>query len=92
MLKIIKNFDDKNEKNQHISKYFDSIALLRHLIGDISNQRRHTMKNALKLELLNTMCIFDRDSLLAIIFMKIWKTNEGGLGKDLSSTAKNRDH
>ena len=34
---------------------YDSIALLGHLIGDLSNQRRITMKNALKPEY-QTLC------------------------------------
>ena len=50
MLKDAKNFDDKSEINSQISMSYDSIALLGHLIGDLSNQRRLTMKNALKPE------------------------------------------
>ena len=50
MLKNAKNFEDKNEINSQILMSYDSIALLGHLIGDLSNQRRLTMKNALKPE------------------------------------------
>ena len=55
MLKNAKNFDDKSEINSQISMSYDSIALLGHLIGDLSNQRRLTMKNALKPEY-QTLC------------------------------------
>ena len=55
MLKNAKNFEDKNEINSQISMSYDSIALLGHLIGDLSNQRRLTMKNALKPEY-QTLC------------------------------------
>eukprot|EP00112_Aurelia_sp_Birch-Aquarium-sp1_P021700 Seg5905.2 transcript_id=Seg5905.2/GoldUCD/mRNA.D3Y31 product="hypothetical protein" protein_id=Seg5905.2/GoldUCD/D3Y31 len=55
MLKNVKNFDDKSEINNQISKSYDSVALLGHLIGDLSNQRRLTMKNALKPEY-QTLC------------------------------------
>ena len=50
LLNNLKNFDDKGELNHHISMSYDSVALLGHLIGDLSNQRRLTMKNALKPE------------------------------------------
>ena len=55
MLKNAKNFDDKSEINNQILMSYDSIALLGHLIGDLSNQRRLTMKNALKPEY-QTLC------------------------------------
>ena len=50
LLKNLINFDDNGELNHHISMSYDSVALLGYLIGDLSNQRRLTMKNALKSE------------------------------------------
>ena len=50
LLNNLKNFDDKGELNHQISISYDSVALLGNLIGDLSNQRRLTMKNALKPE------------------------------------------